>query len=469
MESKSPFGKVSAEILAQLAAVVGENHVLTGDGLENYARDEMLGGKSFPPEVAVRPATSDEVSAILKIAERNMIPVTPRGSGTGLSGGAAPIYGGIVLSLERMNKILEIDRNNFTAYVEAGVTLADLLKAVAEQGLHYPIYPGESGSAIGGNVATNAGGMRAVKDGVTRNFVLGLEAVLPSGEIISTGGKYVKCSTAYDLTQLLIGTEGTMAVITRVLLKLVPPPGKTEILFIPFHSLHDAISCVPEILRQGLLPAGIEFMEQDIVRITEQYSGTTIPFREHEAFLLIIVEGANEDEIQQQMDAISPICMSNGAIDIFLPGTERAKRNLMEFREKIYYALQSYGTLDIADVVVPRSAIAEFVESIKQKGVDSGIPIITLGHAGDGNVHICLMGKDPDGTLYGKTKDLMKAICREGVALGGTISGEHGLGFAKRDYLTLAADESKVNLMKRIKKAFDPNGIMNPGKIFGED
>ncbi|OPY84109.1 MAG: putative FAD-linked oxidoreductase [Syntrophus sp. PtaU1.Bin208] len=469
MESKSPFGKVSTEILAQLVAVVGEKHVLTGDNLENYARDEMLGGKSFPPEVAVRPATSDEVAAILKIADRNMIPVTPRGCGTGLSGGAAPIYGGIVLSLERMNKILEIDRNNFTAYVEAGVTLADLLKAVAEQGLHYPIYPGESGSAIGGNVATNAGGMRAVKDGVTRNFVLGLEAVLPSGEIISTGGKYVKCSTAYDLTQLLIGTEGTMAVITRVLLKLVPPPGKTEILFIPFHSLHDAINCVPEILRQGLLPAGIEFMEQDIVRVTEQYSGATIPFREHEAFLLILVEGANDDEIQQQMDAISPICMSNRAIDIFLPGTERAKRNLMEFREKIYYALQSYGTLDIADVVVPRSAVAEFVESIKQKGVDSGIPIIALGHAGDGNVHICLMGKDPEGKLYGKTKDLMKAICREGVALGGTISGEHGLGFAKRDYLALAADESKLNLMKRIKKAFDPNGIMNPGKIFGED
>jgi len=469
MESKCPFAKVSGGILAQLVDVVGEKHVLTGDSLENYSRDEMLGGKSFPPEVAVRPATTDEVAAILKIADRNMIPVTPRGCGTGLSGGAAPLYGGIVLSLERMNKILEIDGKNFTAYVEAGVTLADLLKAVAEQGLHYPIYPGESGSAIGGNVSTNAGGMRAVKDGVTRHFVLGLEAVLPSGEIIQTGGKYVKCATAYDLTQLLIGSEGTMAVITRVLLKLVPPPGKTEILFIPFHNLHDAISCVPEILREGLLPAGIEFMEQDIVKVTEQFTGTTIPFREHEAFLLIIVEGANDDEIQRQIDAISPICMSNRAVDIFLPGTGRAKKNLMEFREKIYYALQHYGTLDIADVVVPRSAIAEFVESIKHKGVDHGIPIIALGHAGDGNVHICLMGKDSDGELHRKAKVLMKVICQEGVRLGGTISGEHGLGFAKRDYLALAADESKVNLMKRIKKSFDPRGIMNPGKIFAEN
>jgi len=468
MENKSPFGRVTGEILSQLVEVVGEKHVLTGESLENYSRDEMLGGRSFPPEAAVRPATAAEVSAILRIANENLIPVTPRGSGTGLSGGATPIYGGIVLSLERMNKILEIDRDNFTAYVEAGVTLADLLKAVAELGLHYPIYPGESGSAIGGNVSTNAGGMRAVKDGVTRQYVLGLEAVLPSGEILQTGGKYVKCATAYDLTQLLIGSEGTMAVITKVLLKRTPPPGKTEILFIPFHSLQDAIGCVPEILRQGLLPAGIEFMEQDIIKITEQFTGTTIPFRDHGAFLLIIVEGANDEEIERQIDAISPICMSNGAVDIFVPGPGRARNSLMEFREKMYYALQSYGTLDIADVVVPRSTVAEFTNSIKQRGVEFGIPIIAIGHAGDGNVHICLMGKDSDGALHAKAKALMKEICREGVRLGGTISGEHGLGFAKRDYLALAADEGSVNLMKRIKKAFDPQGIMNPGKIFAE-
>ncbi|MFC1864536.1 FAD-binding oxidoreductase, partial [Chloroflexota bacterium] len=334
--------------------------------------------------------------------------------------------------------------------------------------LYYPLYPGEASAAIGGNVATNAGGMRAVKYGVTRHFVLGLEAVLPTGEIIQTGGKFVKCSTAYDLTQLIIGSEGTLAVITKVMLRLIPPPGKTEILFIPFRNLHDAIRSVPDILKRGILPVGIEFMQRDVITITEQYMGKEIPLHDYEAFLMIIVEGDNEEETHRQANEISPICLNNGAVEVFIPGSEKAKRNLIEFRQKAYTALKWFGTLDIADVIVPRSKIAEFVETAKRMGGEYGIPVIAIGHAGDGNVHFAFMGQATDG-LEEKAKELLARTCQVGVSLGGTISGEHGLGFAKKDYLHLVADEGKMELMKRIKKGFDPNGIMNPGKVLSLD
>jgi len=464
-DTRSNYGRVTDEVVARLADIVGDKNVLTGEGLENYSRDEMPAKKSYLPEVVVKPENSRSVAEILKLANQKVIPVTPRGGGTGLSGGAAPIYGGIVLSLEKMNRILEIDKANFVASVEAGVPLSDLLKAVSEQGLYYPLYPGEASAAIGGNVATNAGGMNAVKYGVTRHFVLGLEIVLPSGEIIQTGGKFVKCSTAYDLTQLIIGSEGTLAVIIKVLLKLITPPAKTEILFIPFHSLHAAISSVPDILRRGILPVGIEFMERDVINLAEQYTGKEIPHHNHEASLMIFVEGENDEEIRRQADEIGSICLNNGAVDVFMPTGSRAKRNLLEVREKFYYALQHFGILDLADVVVPRSNIAKFVETAHRMGEEHQIPIIALGHAGDGNVHLNLMGhtKDKDEPAV---KDLLNKLCQVGVSLGGTISGEHGLGFAKKDYLHIADSAGKIELMKRIKRAFDPNGIMNPGKIF---
>ena len=458
------YNKVTDEIIALLADIAGEKNVVTGDERENYSHDELLGAKPFIPEVVVKPENSSTVAGILKLANQRIIPVTPRGGGTGLSGGVTPIYGGIVLSLEKMNKILEIDNVNFVANVEAGVTLSELYQAASEQGLYYPIYPGEASACIGGNVATNAAGMKAVKYGVTRHFVLGLEAVLPTGEIIQTGGRYIKCSTGYDLTQLIIGSEGTLAVITKVLLKLIPPPGKTEILFIPFNNLHDAISCVPEILKRGILPVGIEFMQKDIISITEQYLEREIPMHDYEAYLMLIIEGNNEDEIHQQANEIGPICLNNGAIDIFIPPSERAKRNLIEFREKVYFALQKFGTLDIADVIVPRSNIADFVEKSQKIGVEYGIPVRVVGHAGDGNVHLCLMGQETE-ELKKKSKELLGKIIQVGVSLGGTISGEHGLGYAKRDYLHIAFDSDKIELMKRLKKAFDPNNIMNPGKV----
>ena len=464
MEARSRYRKVTDDLVALLTDIVGYKNVLTGDERENYSRDETYKSKPVLPEVVVKPGDAVSVAKILELASKRNIPVTPRGGGTGLCGGAVPIYGGIVLSLERMNRILEIDEDNFVATVEPGVILADLYQAVEERGLYYPLYPGEKSATLGGNVATNAGGMRAVKYGVTRHFVLGLEAVLPTGETIQTGGKFVKCSTGYDLTQLIIGSEGTLAVITKIMLRLITPPGKREILFIPFHELRDAIRSVPDILKERILPIGIEFMERDIINMVEQHTGKEIPLHDYEAFLMIIVEADSEDEIYRISNRIGEVCLSHGAVDVFIPGSERAKRNLLDAREKFYHAIRHFGLLDIADVVVPRSRIAEFVEKIKGIASECGIPIIAYGHAGDGNVHLHPMGQGVDKPEE-KTEEILAKIYELGVSLGGTISGEHGLGFVKKGYLHMVADKNKIALMKRIKRAFDPNNIMNPGKV----
>ncbi|MFC1897512.1 FAD-binding oxidoreductase [Chloroflexota bacterium] len=464
MKANSHYSNVTDEIVTLLTEIVGDKNILVGDERYNYSRDEMLKSESVFPDVVVKPENADSIAMVIKLANEKHIAVTPRGGGTGLSGGAVPIYGGIVLSLEKMTRVLEIDSDNFTATVEPGVILSDFYQAVEERGLYYPLYPGETSATIGGNVATNAGGMRAVKYGVTRQSVLGLEAVLPNGEVIQTGGKFVKCSTGYDLTQLLIGSEGTLAVITKIMLKLILPPGRTEILFIPFNNLHDAIRSVPNILKEGILPIGIEFMEKDIIDMVEQYTGKEIPLHNYEAFLMIIVEADSEDEIYRIADQIGKVCLNNGAVDIFTPGSARARRNLLEAREKFYSVIGHFGSLDVADVVVPRSKIAEFVEKTKEIASTYGIPLVVYGHAGDGNVHLHPMGQEV-GDSKEKAKELLVEIFKVGASLGGTISGEHGLGFAKKDYLPLAISKHTLELMRRVKLAFDPNNIMNPGKV----
>ena len=459
------YQKVTDSVIASLAEIVGTNNVITGEGRENYARDETPNVKSVLPEVVVKPENTASVSRVLQLASEKQIPVTPRGAGTGLCGGAIAIYGGIVLSLEKMNRILEIDTTNFTATAEAGVTLEKFSQSVAERGLYYPPYPGEKTATMGGNVATNAGGMRAVKYGVTRNFVLGLEAVLPTGEIIQTGGKYFKCSTAYDLTQLITGSEGTLAVITTVTLKLANPAGKSEILFIPFNNLKDAIGTVPEILRKGIFPIGLEFMQKNIINLVEKYTGKEIPYHDYDAYLMIILEADSDDEIYSQAEKIGEICLSRGAIDIFLGGNESARRNLLEAREKFYSAIMQSGMLQLADVVVPRSSIAEFVERADAITSSQGLELIALGHSGDGNVHLHLIGEKTEANIELAEK-VLKEIYNLGISLGGTISGEHGLGMEKKGYLSLAMDGGKIDLMRRIKRAFDPANILNPGKVF---
>lgn len=465
---QSKYGRVTRQTIEQLTAILGGDGILTEkDTMEGYSCDEMPFPKAHAPSVVVRPSDSLSVAKILDFANRNRIPVTPRGGGTGLSGGCIPVFGGILLSTERMNRILEVDRDNFVAVVEPGVTLSDLYNQVEQHGLYYPLYPGEMSATIGGNVATNAGGMNAVKYGVTRHNVLGLEAVLPSGEIIRAGGKFVKCSTGYDLTQLIIGSEGTLAVVTKVILKLITKPAKREVLFAPFMDLQNAVEAVPEILRLKMTPTGIEFMERGIVEIVEKYLDREIPYHQYAAFLMLIMEGESEDEIYEYFSRVEEICKQRGAIEVFVPGSERAKRRLLEAREKFYHAIKRYAPMEVVDVVVPRSEIAKFVRMVKGISQRHQVPLVVYGHAGDGNVHlhpICL--NEDKGEWSKKLPRLMNDIYRAGISLGGAISGEHGIGLDKKAYFNRETGPALLKIMREIKKAFDPNNILNPGKIF---
>ncbi len=458
---KMGYGKVTERILKKIKNIVGEENIFTDkDELEKYSHDEMPIPKFYFPEVVVKPENTQQVSKILVLANKEKIPVTPRCGGTGLCGGCVPIYGGILLSLEKMNRVLEVDEENFVAVVEAGVALSDLYKAVEAKGLYYPLLPGEESACVGGNVATNAGGMRAIKYGVTRNFVLGLEAVLPTGEIIQTGGKFVKSSTGYNLTQLLIGSEGTLAVITKIVLRLMITPKTRFVLLVPFNNLYDAIKTVPKILKCGIIPTGIEFMEKDAIKIVEEYVGRKIPYSEVEASLLIIFDAEKEEEAYEASEIIGKVCMENGALDVLFPDTEKAKKELLEFREKFYYALKNFGKMDLADVVVPRSRIAEFLIEVKKISKRYGLPVVGYGHAGDGNVHLHVYG---DGKLRLK---IFNEIYKIGKKFDGAISGEHGIGLEKKRFFLKIVDKKQLELMKGIKKVFDPNNILNPGKIF---
>ncbi len=465
---KGKYSEVTESIIKELTAIVGKDNVSTKEHeIEGFSSDEMPLAKPYAPQVIVKPTDSQSIAKLMAFASKKKIPVTPRGAGTGISGGCVPIYGGILLSLERMNRILKIDGDNFVAIVEPGVTLTDLFSEVEQQGLYYPIYPGEMTATIGGNVATNAGGMNGVKYGVTRHHILGLEAVLPNGEIIKTGGEFVKCSTGYDLTQLNIGSEGTLAVVTKVILKLTTKPAKREVLFAPFMDLQNAIDAVPEILRLKMTPTGIEFMERSIIEIAEKYLDREIPYHQYEAFLMLIMEGESENEIYEYFSKVEEICKQHRAIEVMIPGSERAKRRLLDAREKFYHAIKKFAPMEIIDVVVPRSEIAKFVKKVKEIAEEHEIPVIAYGHAGDGNVHLQPICVNMDKEEWEeKLPHLMSDIYRAGVSFAGAISGEHGIGFDKKAYLSIGMDNSVIDIMKGIKRAFDPNNILNPGKIF---
>ena len=465
---KRKYGRVTRQTIEELATIVGRNNISTDKSeMEGYSYDEMPLAKRYFPQVVVKPRDAGAVAKLLALANEKGIPVTPRGAGTGLSGGSIPVYGGILISLERMNRVLEIDRENFVAIVEPGVTLSDLINEVEQQGLYYPMYPGEMTATIGGNVATNAGGMNAVKYGVTRHNVLGLEAVIANGVTIKTGGEFVKSSTGYDLTQLIAGSEGTLAIITKVILKLTTKPKKREVLFAPFTNLQNAIEAVPEILRLKMTPIGIEFMERSIIEIVEKYLDREIPYHQYDAFLMIIMEGESEDEIYDYFSDVEEICKKHGAIEALVPGSERAKRRLLDAREKFYHAIKRYAPMELVDVVVPRSKIAKFVRRVKEISEEHGIPVIAYGHAGDGNVHLHPVCVNMSREEWDKRlPQILSDIYHAGVSFGGAISGEHGIGLDKKAYLPIQMDETLLNIMKNIKKAFDPNNILNPGKIF---
>lgn len=468
VKEMTKYRQVTEQTIQELTNLLGKDSISTKQHeLEGLASDEMPLPKPKVPQIVIKPADTASVSKILKYADVNKIPVSPRGAGTGLSGGCIPLYGGIVLLLERMNKIIKIDRDNFTATVQPAMTLADFHTAVQEQGLYYPINLGEMTASIGGSVATNAGGSNAVKYGVTRHQVLGLEAVLPNGDVISTGGEIVKCSTGYDLTQLIAGSEGTLAVITKIILRLSTKSTLKEVLYVPFTDLQCAIDAVPEILRLKVTPIGLEFMEKSIIDIVERYLGEELPYHQYQAFLMILMEGESADEITDYFTTVEAICKQHGAVEAMVPNSERAKRKLLHAREQFYHAIKRYAPMDIIDIVVPRSNIAIFVKKVKEIALEHCVPIIAYGHAGDGNVHLHPVCVNMEMEEWLKKLPLiMRQVYQAGISLGGSISGEHGIGLSKKAYLDIEINREKLEIMKRVKMAFDPNNILNPGKIF---
>jgi len=460
------YNKVTDEIIRRLKDIVGDENILS-EHLMDYGHDETHILDWVPPEVVVKPRNRTEVSDILKLANQEIIPVTPRGGGTGLSGGAVPIYGGIVLSLERMNKILEIDEENFLAVLEPGVILAELYKAVEDRGLYYPVYPEEEGATIGGNVATNAAGMKAVKYGVTRNYIMGLEAVLPNGTVMETGGKYVKNSTGYNLTQLLVGSEGTLAVVTKIILKLIKRPKNRCYLIPTFESLEGAIGTVPKILKEGIVPVAIEFMVGIAMQLCQNYTGIKLPIPEAPNYLIIIIESDSETELANLTKRVNAICLDNGASDVFIVDAEKDMKKVSDVRAKLHFAVKSLGLEDIGDAVVPRSKIPEFMKMLGEITQKHGILVSGSGHAGDGNVHFSVIAfGTPEEEFNRKLPEILTDVFKGSVSLGGTISGEHGIGVTKKKYVPIAIKQEQIELMGKIKRVFDSNYILNPGKIF---
>ena len=455
-----------ADITGLLAEVVGPGNVVAGDDVsDDYSHDEALTVTPTRPACVARPRSADEVAAIVRIAAEHSIPVTARGSATGLSGACVPVEDGVVVSFERMNRILDIDLANHVAVVEPGVTLDELDKAVATHGLVYPVFPGESSASLGGNVATNAGGMRAVKYGVTRHQVLGLEAVLGTGEVIRTGGKFVKSSTGYDLTQLIIGSEGTLALVTEATLRLYPRPQHSATVLAPFATLDEITAAVPVIVGSGIGPLIVEYI--DLVSMAGILAnagldlGVPDSIKESAlAYLVVVVEDRRADRLDENVEELAELAAELGALDVFvLPA--HAGTQLIEAREKAFWTAKAAGAHDIVDMVVPRAAIAEYMADVSKLAQASGSLVVGCGHAGDGNVHLSVFQPDEE-IRY----DLIHGIFEAGMALGGAISGEHGIGTEKKQHFLELVDPAKVDLMRRIKEVFDPNGILNPGTIF---
>jgi glycolate oxidase len=461
------YGQVSSEIRARLEEIVGAKYVSeSAEDLEKHAIDESL-EPPHPPEVVVSPACTEEVSAIMELAYSERVPVTPQGSRTGLSGGSHPVFGGIALNLERMNRILEIDEENLMAVVEPGVLISDLHAETEKLGLLYPPDPGQESGSLGGNISTNAGGVRGMKYGVTRDFVQGLEAVLPNGEVIEVGGKVVKHSTGYSLKDIIIGSEGTLAVVTKATLRLVPKPRHTALVYVPFESTRDAANTVSEIVRRKVLPFALEYMPQHAVLTAEKYLEKSLPDTDHPAYLLIAVEGNSEDEVESQLETIGEVCMEMGAIDAFVADTASRQAPLWEARKCLFDAYKAFWEIDEVDACVPRSKIPDYIEIAEGIAERHGVIISNIGHAGDGNVHsIIAKGDLGDEEWRVALEAVIEELIEAALELGGTISGEHGVGLAKKRYLPDQVGKTQIELMKAIKLAFDPQNLLNPSKVF---
>lgn len=464
---------MTSQHINELTQIVGENFIFTDEETRiNYGHDETE-DYNFPPNVVVKPKTTQEVSEIMKIANENEIPVVPIGGRTGLSGGALSIHGGIGLSMERFNKILEIDEKNYQVTTEPGVITQVLKDSLAEQGLFYPVDPSSMGSCfIGGNIAENSGGARAVKYGVTKDYVLNLEVVLPNGEIIWTGANTLKNSTGYNLTQLMVGSEGTLGIVTKIVLKLLPVNQHNVLMLVPFYKAEQACEAVSAIFRAGIVPSALEFMERDAIDWTMQYvDGVSVAINDGiEAHLLIEVDGNYPEVLMQEAEKILEV-VENYEIDevLFADSTDQ-KNALWKLRRAVGEAVKSNSVYKEEDTVVPRYELPTLLKGIKEIGKKYGFHSVCYGHAGDGNLHVNIVKQE-------MTDDAWKTEVPKGIveifeltkSLKGTISGEHGIGYVQKNYLPIVFSDVELHLMKGIKKLFDPKGILNPGKILPDN
>lgn len=462
-----PFKKVDARDLAFFETLL-PGRVFNGDAIStDYGHDEMTEYGHYMPETVLQVISTQDVSAVLKYCSEMNIAVTPRGAGTGLCGGCVAKDGGIILSTEKMKKVLEVDTRNMTATVEPGVLLMDFPKSLEGTGLFYPPDPGEKTATMGGNVMTNAGGMRAVRFGVTRDYVLGMEIVLPSGKVITLGGKTIKVSSGYSLIDLIIGSEGTLGILTKLTVRLIPEPKANVSLLIPFDALERCIEAVPGVLGCGCEPTAIEFMEREVIACAEKYLGKQFPDASADAYLLVRLDGGSQEALHPMIGLLTDTALALGARDVLLADTDERKESIWNARGAFLEAIKnSTPSMDECDVVVPRDRIASFIKRSVEIARKYGVRIPAFGHAGDGNLHLyACQDSLQDAVWKNKVQQLMAELYAEAKALGGQVSGEHGIGHAKRCYLKESLGDVQLALMNGIKSVFDPKGILNPGKI----
>lgn len=465
------YNQLTPEIIAQIKAV--SNNVFEGADINpDYAKDEMPIYGTHMPDLAVQPRSTEEVAAVVKICYDNNIPVTPRGAGTGLAGGAVPLCGGVLIDLTKMNKIKSYDLENFVVEIEAGVLLNDLAEDCLTHGMLYPPDPGEKFACVGGNVSTNAGGMRAVKYGATRDYVRAMAVVLPTGEITHLGATVSKTSSGYSLLNLMIGSEGTLGIITELTLKIIPAPKHVVSLVVPFEDLHTALSAVPKVKMAQMNPQAIEFMEREIVLSSERYIGRSVFPQKLEgqdigAYLLITLDGNTEDEVDALVEQAAELLVEAGAMDVLVADTPAKIKDAWAARSSFLEAImEETKLLDECDVVVPVNQIADYLEFANKTGAECGLVIKSFGHAGDGNLHIYQCSNDLEEEEFKARVDkFFDIIYQRATESGGLVSGEHGIGSGKVKYLIQSVGETNMALMEGIKRVFDPKMILNPGKV----